>query len=180
MTEASFAQIRRLSRWLQIGVTLAMLILPLGVALGMAMTLADPYSLAQHFPGLPEGTAPTRLTATLALLIGASMLIPALFALSQMRRLFARYLAGEVLSPACAQHIRRIGLCFVALAGMGVMMPTLQILVLTATNPAGQRALSIAISSDSIGFLLAGGLLTVIGHSMVEAARAAEENAGFI
>lgn len=180
MTEASLRQIRRLSRWLQLGTTLAMLILPLIVTLGLAMALADPYSLSQHFPGLPDGTILTRATATVALLIGASMLIPALFALSQMRRLFSLYLAGEVLSPACAAHIRRIGLSFVTLAGMGVLLPTLQILVLTATNPAGQRAFSIAISSDSIGFLLAGGLLTVIGHSMVEAARAAEENAGFV
>jgi hypothetical protein len=60
------------------------------------------------------------------------------------------------------------------------VVPTLQVLALSWTNPPGQKMLQIGLSSDSLGFLVAGGLLTVIGWVMREAARIKAENEGFV
>ena len=98
----------------------------------------------------------------------------------ETRALFQRYRRHEVLTPTCARHIRRAGLWLVVPAGVQLILPTLTVLLLTASNPPGERMLSVSLSSQSLGFVLAGGFLTVIGCAMAEAARAAEENAGFI
>lgn len=176
----ALTKVRQMSKALGFLTSLVLVGLPVVVVWSLFASLADPYSMANHFPGLPESTVFTPQKTALAGAVGSLMLIPSLFVLWQMRRLFSRYLQGEVLTAHCAGHIRKIGLGFVVLAGAGILLPTVQSLILTHDNPTGQRVLSVAITSDSLGFLLAGGLLTVIGWAMTEAARAAEENAGFI
>ena len=59
-------------------------------------------------------------------------------------------------------------------------MPTLLVLALTADNPAGTKILQIGLSSESLGLILTAALFITIGAVMHEAARLAEENAGFI
>ena len=97
-----------------------------------------------------------------------------------MRGLFALYRRGQILTDAAAERIRRIGAALVVLAVAGTLLHTAQALLLTIDNPAGQRHLVLSLSSDSLGFLLSGGLLVVIGWAMREAARAAAENASFV
>jgi uncharacterized membrane protein len=63
---------------------------------------------------------------------------------------------------------------------MTVLVPTLQIVVLSWHIGLGQRLLSIGIDSSTLGFLLSGGLLIVIGWVMREAAKAAEDAKGFV
>ena len=45
---------------------------------------------------------------------------------------------------------------------------------------APERTLSIGLDSGTLGFLMAAGLLTVIGWAMREAAAVKAENAGFV
>jgi hypothetical protein len=172
--------IPRLSKWLYLAATVTLFTLPLAVLWGLFSAWSDPSQLASRFAQLPAATAFTPAKALLTAAIGAVMLPPALFLLAEMRHLFRGYAKGEVLTAQSADHIRRIGQFLVALAGLGVILPTLQGVALTADNPTGQRVLAITLTSDSIGFALAGGLLIVIGWAMAEAARAAEENASFI
>jgi hypothetical protein len=173
-------QIVRLSTWLDTAATGAIILLPLAVIWGLFVGWSDPSILASRFANLPPETAFTPVKSAIVSAIGAVMLPPALMMLLEMRGLFRRYRAAEVLTAPCAAHIRRIGQLLVSLAALGVVIPMLQILALTASNPAGQRSLAISITSDSLGFALAGGLLIVIGWAMTEAVLAAEENAGFI
>lgn len=174
------SQITRLSKWLYLAATVTLFALPLAALWGLFSAWSDPTQLATRFAHLPAGTAFTPTKALLTAAIGAVMLPPALLLLAEMRRLFRGYAKGEVLTAQSAIHIRRIGQCLVGLAGLGVIIPTLQGIALTADNPTGSRVLAIALTSDTIGFALAGGLLVVIGWAMAEAARAAEENASFI
>lgn len=176
----SFQRIRTWSRWMRGVASLTIVILPLTIFWGIYTAMADPSVAAQRFPDLPVMTDFAAADVLLAGLIGATTLIPALFVLLNMRNLFGRYAAGEVLTAACADHIRQIGTGFVVISILNLLIPTAQALVLTLGNPAGSRALMVQISPDSMGFLLAGGLLVAIGWAMTEAARAAEENAGFV
>ena len=174
------AQITRLSNCLYLLTTATLFALPLLAVWGLVSGWSDPASLAARFAHLPPGTTLTPMNAAIASAIGAITLPPALMALVEMRGLFRRYAAGEILTGQSAGHIRRIGQILMALALLGVMIPTFQVIALTSQNPPGQRVLSVGLTSDTMGFLLAGGLLVVIGWAMAEGARAAEENASFI
>jgi len=166
--------VTRLSRGLYWVATAVLALLPPVVGLALWQGFADPAAVAARFAGLPPATSVTPATALAAVAIGA-LTLPVLWALLvQMRALFARYAAGEVLTAACAGHIRRIGQLLVGLAALGVVVPTLQMLVLTFANPAGQTVLSIGITGEAAGVALAGGLLTLIGWAMAAAVREIE------
>lgn len=57
---------------------------------------------------------------------------------------------------------------------------TLLSVVMSWNAPAGQKQLSISLSSDMLLMLLVGAVLTLVGWALTEAAAIAEENAQFI
>lgn len=173
-------QIGRLSGWLDAGASATILVLPLLVAHTIWGFWADPDSLLRSFGNLPPETTVSPGKALIVTGIAALQLIPGIVLLLQMRGLFRRYRMGEILTAACAGHIRRIGQFLLVLAAIRLAMPTLQGFAMTLGNPPGARILTVGINSDIIALALTGGLLVVIGWAMAEAARAAEENAGFI
>jgi hypothetical protein len=99
-------------------------------------------------------------------------------ALRAMVRLFGQYRQGVVLSDDNAATILRIGRALLLVAVFSVLVPTLQTLILSWN--AAQKTLSIGIDGGTLGFLMAAGLLTVIGWAMGEAARVKAENEGFV
>jgi len=147
---------------------------------GLYLGWTDPAWLSGMFAGVPVDQGYTPLKSMLVVLAGALALPPMLMAFWHMRSLFDRYRAAEILTDACARHILRVGQALVAVAIVGVLVPTLQILILTAGNAEGTRQLSIGIDGSTVGFLLAGGLLVVIGWVMREAAVIAEDAKGFV
>lgn len=157
-----------------------LVLLPLVVAVFLWREWSDPSWLTDSFAMLPSDTALTPWKSTLVITLGAVALLPIGVALVQMRRLFARYRRGEILIQPCARHILHIGWALAALALAQLVVLPLQIVVLTMDNPPDDRLLSTAFGSESLWLLLSGGLLIVIGWVMVEAVRAADENAGFI
>ena len=164
-------RIARLSAGLYWLCSLLMAVLPVVVLWGLATSVADPGWMAARFADLPAVTRMTPGKAALANGIGAVSLPVLLLTFAQMRGLFARYRQGEILSDPCALHVLRIGQSLVVLAGLGVLLPTLQRLALTFDNPPGARVLAIGLDSGSLGMALAGGLLVVIGWVMREASR---------
>ncbi|MGL4238491.1 MAG: hypothetical protein ACRCSW_20690, partial [Tabrizicola sp.] len=72
----------------------------------------------------------------------------------------------------------QIGRALILVAVFTVVTPTLVTLILSWNAP--QRTLAIGIDSGTLGFLMAAGLLTVIGWAMREAARVKAENEGFV
>ncbi|MCH2250626.1 MAG: DUF2975 domain-containing protein, partial [Cognatishimia sp.] len=97
-----------------------------------------------------------------------------------MRRLFAHYSQGHVLTFESARLLHRIGrfLLTVALLRL-VSYPVLSVL-LTLGNPEGQRQLSMALTEGDIGFLIAAGFVFLVGTAMHEAAQNAEDIKGFV
>lgn len=113
----------------------------------------------------------------------AASLLPtsvSLFALWQMWSLFGCFAQGELLARRPAQHLRRLGLGLCALALAQPLGETLVILALTWGNPKGERQLWFGLSGDHYLSLLFGLLLLALAQVLHEAARVADENAGFV
>jgi len=132
------------------------------------------------FPEAAGALRPGDATLWLVFAIGLIPWVAAMLALWHVQALFALFRAGRALSDDAALRIRKTGACLVAVAGLGIVAHTLQILVATLGRPPGQRTLAISIDSGDAAFALAGGLMVVIGRAMAEAARAVDENKSFV
>ena len=153
-------------------------ILPFVVLLYAGKAVTDPASLLARTPALAPDTPVTVPQAGLVAAVALISVLPMVAALRAMVRLFACYREGEVLSPANADAILQIGRMLVLVALFTVLVPTLQTLILSWTAP--QKTLAIGIDGGTLGFLMAAGLLTVIGWAMREAAAVKAENESFV
>ncbi|MFM7446759.1 MAG: DUF2975 domain-containing protein [Tabrizicola sp.] len=150
-------------------------LLPLLVLVYAGKWVTDPTALLSR---APSGATVTPTQAGLVAAIALISVLPMVAALRGMVRLFACYREGEVLTAENAETILRIGRAMVLVALFTILTPTLQTLILSWTAP--ERTLSIGLDSGTLGFLMAAGLLTVIGWAMREAAAVKAENAGFV
>jgi Protein of unknown function (DUF2975) len=90
--------------------------------------------------------------------------------------LFDGYRLGHLFTDEAPVRLRRIGLSLLALAFLRPVTATLLGVVLTLSNPPGQRLFAVGISIDDYIIAAIGGLLLSIGHVMVEAKRLSDEN----
>lgn len=130
-----------------------------------------PHLRLQGVPVALDGAA--RLTAFAASMIPMTVL---LYLLHQAYALFDAFRIGNVFSTDAPVRLRRIGSCIVALAILRPLTSTLLGLILTWTNPPGQRILALSLGIDDYMIAALGGLVLAIGHVMTEAARIAEDN----
>ncbi|MCB6179348.1 hypothetical protein LHP98_14585 [Rhodobacter sp. Har01] len=173
-------RIVRLSGWLHRATGALILGLPVLLAVWLVRGWRDPAGVVLAFPEVTLAVPPTPGAALLTGAIGAVALGPVLLALAQMRALFALYRRAEILTSAAAGHILRSGRWLLVLAAVQVAVRPLQTIALTLGNPPGQRQVAVSLTGEMLWLALAGGLLVVIGWAMQEAARAAEENRGFV
>lgn len=121
--------------------------------------------------------AGTRLTAFAASMVPMAVL---LYLLHQAYELFDAFRLGQVFSPQAPIRLRRIGSCILALALLRPITSSLLGLILTWTNPPGQRILALSLSIDDYMIAALGGLVLAIGHVMSEAARMAEDHSQIV
>jgi hypothetical protein len=171
-------RITRLSNWLYWAATVLAYVLPLIVIVALLRGYFDPDILLAQYPELPTDTTVTPFQGALVAAISVVSLFPMIAAFLAMARLFNRYRRGEILSDGSADDILRVGRAMIFVAAATVMVPTLQVLVLSWN--AAQKTLRIGLDGGTLGFLLSAGLLTVIGWAMREAARVKAENEGFV
>lgn len=172
--------VRRLSLLLYWASTLTLCALPLVLAAMVFLWAPEPEDLRAAFPGVQIAETLPGWARVAALLLGAVPVIAVAFTLWQLRTLMRLYSRGVILARACAAAILRIGLGVLAVLALGMVKHPLQVLALTASNPIGQRSVSVAVSSTDLGLAMTGGLLVLIGWVMREAAAVADENAAFI
>lgn len=103
--------------------------------------------------------------------LGLGVATPGLVALSSMAGLFDAFARGEVFTAYAARAIRRIGLMLGLGAILTIVAGAVRSVVVTVTNPPGERMLAISLGSQEMLLILLGGLLVVIGQAMAEAAR---------
>jgi hypothetical protein len=171
-------RLRKLSGVLYTAALSLSVILPLLVLVYAAKGVTDPASLLSRAPMVPAETLVTKGQAGLVAALGLISVLPMVAALRAMARLFGQYRIGVVLSADNAATILRIGRALLLVALFAVLVPTLQTLILSWN--AAQKTLAIGIDGGTLGFLMAAGLLTVIGWAMGEAARVKAENEAFV
>lgn len=137
--------------------------------------------LGNGWPQMPAGAAePGATQRILALAIGLPILGVMLWALWNAFHLFRAYRAGGVLFRVeTGQRLRRIGVALLVVPLVSVVTNAVNGVVLTWHIPQG-RQLAIGISSDAILLLIVGAIVTMIGWTMTEAARIADEHRQFV
>jgi hypothetical protein len=178
MSMDELARLQKLSSILHAAALSLSAVLPLVVLVYAAQGVSDPASLLSRVPMVADGTTVTRVQAGLVAAVGIISVLPMVAALRAMARLFGQYRAGVVLITENAATILRIGRALLLVAVFTVLVPTLQSLILSWHAP--QKTLSIGLDGGTLGFLMAAGLLTVIGWAMSEAARVKAENEEFV
>lgn len=165
----------RLARVMEWATLAALVLLP--VVFGLVVWFATP---AQLPFAMPDGYEPTAAR----LRMGALAVLPATLALGwtlhRMYLLFGQFAGQDVLTRRAARLIRQIGTGLLAVAILRILATPLQSLIVTLPAMPGSRMVSVNVSSSDVGFLLAAGLMAVIGWAMEDAARVAEENRGFV
>ncbi len=177
---SSIDKVKRWSRALQWLTVFAMIATPIAFWIG-ALNMPLDQAIVD---GLVHGITVTR-NVTAGQLYGAialSVISPIifLFVLNDMRRLFASYRTGDILTKACANLIKRIGQGFLGLALMQFILQPVMTALLTMHNPPGKRSIAVSLNSEMIFFALSGGLIIVIGWAMREASNVASENRSFV
>lgn len=173
----SIARFSRRMAWL---VTIVFWLLVPALAL---YVLLMPEQLPYHGWVAMAGLPPRPLPPLVALAVWGALTVaslPALWGLWSLKRLFEGYAAGAIFTVAAARHLHQCGL---ALVVAGLETPFCSMLLSAALSfdlPKGSRALVLSLSSNDLTLLVIGGLLLVIARVMGEAARIAEDNAGFV
>lgn len=173
-------RVQQASRWLGGICGLCMVALPCILIFGLASGSYDAEAIRTEFSDIPVSSHLPALTVVGLVATKVVLLMLLLYVLWQMQRLFLGYSRGNVLTYESARHLIRAGAALLLLALADVVVGAVQVLLLTFHNPEGQRQVSIDVTEQEIGFVLAGGLLMVVGWALVEAARHAEENREFI
>lgn len=102
------------------------------------------------------------------------------YGLFQVRLVFLDFAAGNVISRTIARRLELFGGAVALQAALNPFIGAALSVVVTLGNPPGRRMLAISLSSHDVVSFLVGLLLIAIGWVMHEAARIADENAGFI
>ena len=171
-------KLRRLAMAVQILILLG--------AIGVVATVAWVWIVPGHLHSQVKESAMVdvdRMALHTQVLGGLWTLLPAgivLLGLQRLWVLFGEYAFGRVFSQRALLSLRGFARCVL---GLGLLSPpysALMSVIVSWHNGPGHRQLSLNISSDDYGMLLFGAALLAISSAMAEAARAAEENAGFV
>ncbi len=155
-----------------------------GLAALSIYLVGDPAALERLAATMPEfalsqtGFTDTKWWLSAGLL--TFTLAPAFYLLMQIRKLFTTYSAGEIFTIGASDTLRRIGTAFLVLACVSVLSNTALVLIATYDNPQGQRSLALSLGSKEYALILIGGLISVIGWVMSEAAQISDENRQFV
>lgn len=172
------ASIQRTSRLAARIVTFFIIATPLALVLYVASgaLVHHPWLKLMNIPATALGPAAR------AAIFAASLLaiLPWLYGLRELRRLFLGYARGEIFTQQAAVYFGNFAGALIAAgiaAPIAVTLLSLALSALGAMVPAGGI---ISFSSHDVFQILLGGLLRVIASVLRGAARLADENASFV
>lgn len=132
--------------------------------------------LGQAGEALPI-SAPARLVAALVVAVPVAVMLYGLFA---VRALFREFAQGHVFTARAARHLQVFAATVLAQAPLGPLTTAALSTAVSMVNEQGPRMLAVGFSLHDYYALIVGGALFAISSVMREAARLADENAGFV
>ena len=129
----------------------------------VAVPVAALWGLVQAGAGIAWGTV---------FMVAPTVLAVGLYHLS---RVFADYARGHVFAAPTASSLLRFAQALMALAVLGPLVGAARSVFETRFNAPGERTLSIAISSDTVGLFLLAALLLTVAAVLRDAARLADD-----
>ncbi|MBB99601.1 MAG: hypothetical protein CML67_08710 [Rhodobacteraceae bacterium] len=177
------ARIQRVSR-IMAAITLVpvvgLLVVPI---LAVALAFLDPATLDARLVealAASQQAALTPATRLAALALAAIPLCLALLGFVVVQRLFHGFATGDILTPESGRRLRRIGIIVTALGPVAIVIRSIASVVVSLPNPPGERVLAVGFGSNDVTAIIAGMLLIVLGWTLEEAARVADENRQFV
>ena len=104
----------------------------------------------------------------------------ALLGLYRLWQLFGEYALGRVFSHRALVSLRGFARCLLATAFTSPIYGAVLSVIVTFDRKPGTRLLNLQFSSNDYTMLLIGAVLLAVASVMAEAARVAEDNAGFV
>jgi len=156
-----------------------------GVALvaSMAWTWISPERALAELTSITKVSRVDRVTVQAQVLGALWTLLPVgiiLLGLLRLWQLFSEFREARVFSPRALVSLRGFARCLVASAVVAPVYGAVLSVILTWANGPGRRELAIQVSSNDYTLLLLGAVLLAMSSVMTEAARVAEDNAGFV
>lgn len=103
-----------------------------------------------------------------------------LLGLQRLWRLFGEYALGRVFSQRALVSLRGFARCVLATGIVSPVYGGVLSVIVTFDRLPGTRQLNVALGSNDYAMILLGAVLLAIATVMAEAARVAEDNAGFV
>ena len=179
-TRPASDKLTRLSRAMEwvtsVGMVLIVVAMILGFFLPSWTRNALLYKLGTTGANLPLDP-PNQFFAAAIMAVPVGVMV---WGLWHVRALFRDFAQGRAFSEGASRHLQQFGVSVLIQGALGPVTATALVLVLTLANPPGQRLLVLAISGNDYFALIVGGALFAIAVVMREAARLADENAGFV
>ena len=173
-----------LARWLAIGVRLVLLASAvLVVTSPLWMTPSWLLHWADTTAGLPKAWQPAAVDGMAVWAARMGVLLPGLAgwgALWNLHHFLHNALSPIPMNAHLGVHLRRVGCCVMAMAVLQTLGTLLAVLALTASNPTGQRVLTLMLEPGQLVLAASGALVSLLGHVVLSAADAIDENRQFV
>lgn len=175
---AQSERIRRIAAVMSIA-TVVVAVLLAGAGVYVAVDLSA-LSTALQTAGVDISMATGGAARAIIVALGLPAIALILWSLWNAFWLFRAYQAGDVVSVEIGRRIRAMGIALVAFPVVTTVTGTLSSMVASWGAAAGSGQIVVSISSQSVIMAITGAMLVMVGWSMVEAARIAEENRQFV
>lgn len=180
LTQSNAEKLVRLSRTMAWLTTAGMVLIVMLMALAFVIPSWTRNLLLAR---LGEVGAKLPLGPSQVIAAAAIMVVPIgvmVWGLWHVRALFRDFAAGRAFTVGAARRLQRFGVAVLVQAPLGPLTATALAMALSLANPPGQRLLVLTLSINDYLALIVGGVLVAVAAVMREAARLADENAGFI
>lgn len=180
----AYARIKKTSTYAGLFCTLGIILACIAFAYFLFLLLADVGEFDQIIrDNLVARNTPITLNSASrygVFVIGLLPLLIALYIFSNAKNLFQEYKNGSVFTRYATEKISKIGWAVTLMAPVSIVSRTINILVLTIGNNAGEKQLSLQFSSTDIYAVIIGLLLITLGKIMFEATLISDENQAIV
>lgn len=132
----------------------------------------------RQLPILPEYVGPLNLWLGFA--VSAVPVALLMYGVWRLRQLFGQYRRGVLFDLGGAEHLLAFARMLFITVLLTPVVSALLSLVLTMSNPPGQRAITVSLGSNDVGQLFIAGLLLAIAWILREGHRLQSENEAFV